>query len=147
MKENIFWCKFWVVKNFLDLLKSAGETFLSGLRGAKHFSNAFRIVFQIRFSYRFKIFSGAVSFCTCAAPTKASGHGRPHQKSWTSAPKSAFSCGPAGGEKIFDPRAFGRKGQERLQQIRTKKFMFTVVAELITELIHFEPEVCICNGN
>ena len=26
-----------------------------------------------------------------------SGHGRPRRKSWTSAPKSAFSCGPAGG--------------------------------------------------
>ena len=32
-----------------------------------------------------------------------SGHGRPRRKSWTSAPKSAFSCGPADGEKLFDP--------------------------------------------
>ena len=30
-----------------------------------------------------------------------SGHGRPRRKSWTSAPKSAFSCGPSGGEKLF----------------------------------------------
>ena len=53
-----------------------------------------------------------------------SGHGRPRRKSWTSAPKSAFSCGPGGGEKLFDPWASGRKGQECLQEIRTKKFMF-----------------------
>ena len=52
-----------------------------------------------------------------------SGHGRPRRKSWTSAPKSAFSCGPSGGEKLFDPWASGRKGQECPQEIRTKKFM------------------------
>ena len=47
------------------LLKSAGEIFSSGLRGAKHFSNAFRIVFQILFRafqtvFRigFKVFRG-----------------------------------------------------------------------------------------
>ena len=40
-----------------------------------------------------------------------SGHGCPRRKSWTSAPKNAFSCGPGGGEKHFDPWAFGRKGQ------------------------------------
>ena len=34
-----------------------------------------------------------------------SGHGRPRRKLWTSTPKSAFSCGPGGGEKLFDPRA------------------------------------------
>ena len=28
-----------------------------------------------------------------------------------------------------------------------KQHKFTVVAEIITELIHFEPENCICNGN
>ena len=51
--------------------------------------------------------------------------------SWTSAPKivdvrtkSAFSCGPGGGEKLFDPWASGRKGQECPREIRTKKFMF-----------------------
>ena len=32
-----------------------------------------------------------------------SGHGRPRRKSWMSAPKSVFSCGPGGGEKLFDP--------------------------------------------
>ena len=53
-----------------------------------------------------------------------SGHGRPHRKSWTSAPESAFSCGPDGGEKFFDLGASGRKGQERPREIRTKKFMF-----------------------
>ena len=53
-----------------------------------------------------------------------SGHGRPRQKSWTSAPKSTFSCSPGGGEKLFDPWAFGRKGQECPREIRTNKFMF-----------------------
>ena len=55
-----------------------------------------------------------------------SGHGRPRRKSWTSAPKSVFSCGPGGGEKLFDPRASGRKGQECPREIRTKKFMFVL---------------------
>ena len=53
-----------------------------------------------------------------------SGHGRPRRKSWTSAPKSAFSCGPGGGEKLSDPWAFGHKGQECPQEIRAKKFVF-----------------------
>ena len=53
-----------------------------------------------------------------------SGHGRPHRKSWTSAPISAFFCGPGDGEKLFDPRASGRKGQECPREIRTEKFMF-----------------------
>ena len=51
--------------------------------------------------------------------------------SWTSASKmvdvrikSVFPCGHGDGEKLFDPRASGRKGQECLQEIRTKKFMF-----------------------
>ena len=38
--------------------------------------------------------------------------------------KSVFSCGPSDGEKLFDPRASGRKGQECPQEIRTKMFMF-----------------------
>ena len=62
-------------------------------------------------------------FCTKFFKT-ASGHGRPRRKSWTSAPKIAFSCGPGGGEKLFDPWAFGRKGQECPRKIRAKKFMF-----------------------
>ena len=53
-----------------------------------------------------------------------SGQGRPRQKSWTSAPKSAFFCGPGDGEKLFDPGSSGRKGQECPREIRTKKFMF-----------------------
>ena len=53
-----------------------------------------------------------------------SGHGRPRRKSWTSAPKSGFSCGPGDGEKLFDPRPSGRKGQECPREFRTKKFMF-----------------------
>ena len=45
-------------------------------------------------------------------------------RAWTSAPKSAFSCGSGGVEKLFDPWASGRKGQECPREIRTKKFMF-----------------------
>ena len=65
-----------------------------------------------------------------------SGHGRPRRKSWTSAPKSAFACGPGGGEKLFDPWASGCKGQECLREIRTKKFMF---------MLFFFPD-CFCQG-
>ena len=56
-----------------------------------------------------------------------SGHGRPRRKSWTSAPKSAFSCGPDGGEKLFDLGASGHKGQERPREIRTKKSVFMLL--------------------
>ena len=45
-EKRLYLCKFWAVKTFW---KSAGETILSGLRGAKHFSVAFRIVFRIFF--------------------------------------------------------------------------------------------------
>ena len=38
-------------EKLLKLLKSAGEIFLSGLRGAKHFPVAFRIVFRILFRF------------------------------------------------------------------------------------------------
>ena len=48
-QKNFILRKFWAVKNFENLLKSAGEIFLSGLRGAKNISNAFRIVFRILF--------------------------------------------------------------------------------------------------
>ena len=58
-----------------------GEKLLVGLRGAKKFSNAFRIVFRILFrvfqtvfSYQFKSFSGAVSFCTRAALNQVDEH-------------------------------------------------------------------------
>ena len=61
-------------EKLLKLLKSAGEIFLKGLRGAKNFSNAFRIALRIffsrfsnRFSCQIKSFSGAVSFCRHAA--------------------------------------------------------------------------------
>ena len=46
-----------------------------------------------------------------------SGHGRQRRKSWT------FSCGPGDGEKLFDPWASGRKGQERAREIRTNKIL------------------------
>ena len=47
----------------------------------------------------------------------------PYRESWTSAPKSVFSYGPSDGEKLSDPWASGRKGQECPQEIPTKKFM------------------------
>ena len=83
MEKNFFLCKFWAVKNFYNLLKSAGEIFLSGLRGAKNVSNAFRIVFRIFFRvfqtvFRIdlKFFGGSFVLQTC----------RPNKRS------SVFSC-------------------------------------------------------
>ena len=48
---------------------------------------------------------------------RAENRGRPLQK-------VRFPAAPVGGEKLFDPWASGRKGQECPQEIRTKKFMF-----------------------
>ena len=48
---------------------------------------------------------------------RAENRGRPQQK-------VRFFCGPGDGEKLFDPRASGRKGQECPREIQTKKFMF-----------------------
>ena len=45
---------------------------------------------------------------------------------------------PRDGENLFDPWASGRKGRERLQEIRTKKFMFTIRNAWITILIPLE---------
>ena len=45
-----------------------------------------------------------------------SGHGRPRRKSWTSAPKTVFFCGPGDGEKLFDPGASKR----RVRNVRGK---------------------------
>ena len=79
-KKTFFCANFGQWKTFKIWWKMGGETFLVGLRGAKHFSIAFRIVFRIlfsrfsnRFSYRFKNFSGANSFCTRAALTFCGG--------------------------------------------------------------------------
>ena len=73
-----------------------------------------------------------VIFCCGKFFDNPSGHGRPRRKSWTSAPKSAFSCGPGGGEKLFDPWASARKGQECPREIRTKKFMFMLFFSSLT---------------
>ena len=62
-------------------------------------------------------------FCTKLLKNP-SGHGRPRRKSGTSAPKSAFFCGPIDGEKLFDSGASKRNGQECPREIRTEKFMF-----------------------
>ena len=67
------------------------------------------------------------TFFVLSFSTTPSGHGRPGRKSWTSAPKSAFSCGPGGVEKFFVPWASGCKGQECPREIRTKKFMFMLL--------------------
>ena len=50
-----------------------------------------------------------------------SGHERPCPKSWTSAPKSVFSCDPNDGEKLFWPWPSGRKGQECRRIFRPKR--------------------------
>ena len=62
------------MKNFENVLTSAGEIFFSGLRGANNFfkrvSDRFSDPFSRfsnPFSYRFKSFSGAISFCRHAA--------------------------------------------------------------------------------
>ena len=60
-------------KPLKSALKSAGEIFLSGLRGAKHLSVAFRIVFRIFFFAFFqtvfrvdlKVFGGSFVLQTC----------------------------------------------------------------------------------
>ena len=62
-------------------------------------------------------------FCTKFFENPSS-HARPRLKSWNSAPKNLFFCGPGNGEKLFDPRASGRKGQECAREVRTEKFMF-----------------------
>ena len=60
-----------------------------------------------------------------------SGHGRPRRKSWTSAPKSAFSCGPGVmGRNFFDPWSSGHKGQECPQEIRTKSLCLCCFSSL-----------------
>ena len=57
---------------------------------------------------------------------RAENRGRQHQK-------VRFPCGPGGGEKLFDPQASGRKGQECPREIRTKKIMF---------MLFFFPDNC-----
>ena len=49
VKKTFIFCKFWAVKNFYNLLKSADEKLLGGLRGANNFSVTFRIVFRVIF--------------------------------------------------------------------------------------------------
>ena len=63
--------------------------------------------------------------------------------SWTSAPKivdvrtkSAFSCGH-GGEKLFDPWAFGRKGQECPREIRAKAVFSSLIEGFLEEGCHW----------
>ena len=46
--------------------------------------------------------SNANFFCTKFFENP-SGHGRPRQKSWTSAPKTGFSCGPVVGRNFLTP--------------------------------------------
>ena len=49
MKKKTFFVQILGGEILLKFVESAGEIFLSGLRGAKIFSNAFRIVFRILF--------------------------------------------------------------------------------------------------
>ena len=74
----IFFAHFGRWKTFKILWELAGEKFLGGLRGAKHFSVAFCTFFRVlfsrfsnHFSYQLNCFSGAVSFCRSAALRKS----------------------------------------------------------------------------
>ena len=49
MKKKLFFVQILGGEKLLKLVESAGEFFLSSLRGAKHFSNTFRIAFRIFF--------------------------------------------------------------------------------------------------
>ena len=46
--------------------------------------------------------------------------------------KSAFFCGPSDEEKLFDPGASKRKGQECLRELRTEKFVFMLCFSVAT---------------
>ena len=48
----------------------------------------------------------------------------PRGKSWTSAPKSLFSCGPGDGDKLLNAQAFGCEGLDVRGRIQPKKFKF-----------------------
>ena len=48
-EKKLFFVQILGGEKLLNLVKSGGEIFLSGLRGAKNFSNAFRIVFRVLF--------------------------------------------------------------------------------------------------
>ena len=61
---------------------------------------------------------------------RAENRGRPHQK-------VRFFCGPGDGEKLFDPRASGRKGQECPREIRTEKFMFLNLQGITRDMRNF----------
>ena len=63
---------------------------------------------------------------------RAEKHGRPHQK-------VRFFCGPGDGEKLFDPGASGRKGQECPREIRTKKFVFMLFFSSLTIFTYERP--------
>ena len=63
-------------------------------------------------------FSGQSSSRTLRVmDVRAENCGRPHQK-------VRFPAAPVTGRNVLTPRASGRKGQERLQEVWTRKFMF-----------------------
>ena len=78
-----------------------------------------------------------------------SGHGRPRRKSWTSAPKTAFSCGPGGREKLLTP---GHPGV-RVRNVRGKSgekslclcFLSSLMLTLLT-LQSSSPVLELCNS-
>ena len=59
--------------------------------------------------------------------------GCPHHKVF---PHKFFSCGPGGGEKLFDSGRSRRKGQEYPQGIRTKTFMLCCL--LVPDKRHYK---------
>ena len=64
-------------------------------------------------------------------------HGRLRRKSWTSVPKSAFSCGPGGGEKLFDAWASGVRVRNVRRQSGPKSLCLCCF---------FFPEVCLARS-
>ena len=84
----------------------------------------FGLVFQVDFppfcDFPANLFVQSFSRTLRVMDVRAENRGRPQQK-------VRFSAGPSDGEKLFDPRASGRRGQERPWEIRTKKFMFMLL--------------------
>ena len=72
---------------------------------------------------RFSEFEGIVSRAHKINALSFSSHGCLRGQSWMSSTRHALSSSSGDGEKLFDPRASGRQGQECPQEIRTKIFL------------------------
>ena len=57
---------------------------------------------------------------------------------------------PRNGSKVFRPLMTNKSAKKQLScsfQTQAAANQATVVAEIITDLIRFGPEICICNGH